>query len=114
MIKKTPIKRKTIKKIKPFKFFVYRVIINNVTRYIGYTSDLKKREYTHNYLFNQPKPTKLLYKKAKELNQTYITLIPIRGFKTKVESKRYEMLLILNDHFGNKELYQSIPKITDF
>ena len=47
------------------------------------------------------------------LDESKIILEIVGVYKTKVESKRMEMLVILKDYFGKKMLYQSVPNISD-
>lgn len=93
-------------------YIVYKVKIMDSIRYIGYTNDIKRRQYNHNYLLKKGKK-KILYDELRKLNILSIELLPIKYFKTKVEAKRYECLLILNDHFTNKQLLQKVPRISD-
>jgi predicted GIY-YIG superfamily endonuclease len=95
-------------------YWVYRVEVLGTTRYIGYTDDLTRREKQHNYLcFKVGKKKKLYDGIKKSPGIKTIELTPIKTFRTKIEAKRYEAFLILNDYFNKKELWQHIPKITD-
>jgi predicted GIY-YIG superfamily endonuclease len=95
-------------------FWIYRIDIDKKTRYIGYTEDIDRREKQHNYLCFSAGKNKELYNNIKKLSKTKtITLTPIKTFRTKVEAKRYECFLILNDYFTKKELWQRVPRITD-
>ena len=95
-------------------YHVYRVEVSGMTRYIGYTENIDSREKQHNYLcFKKLKKKKLYDGIRGDKNTTKIHLIPVKTFLTKVEAKRYECFLILNDYFGRGELWQNIPKITD-
>jgi len=100
---------------KKLKYIVYKILIDKKTRYIGHTNDLLRREKQHNYLCFRTKNKKILYNKIKTLYPEYgdLSLIEIKGFNTKIEAKRYECFLILTDYFGDKELWQQIPKISD-
>lgn len=94
-------------------FTVYSINYLNSPIYIGYTSNITKREKQHNYLFTKEKK-KDVYDYLKSLNlNDKIVLIPIKEFKSKSEAKRYEMLLILNDYFSTKSLKQKVPNISD-
>ena len=92
-------------------YTVYKIQIDGVARYIGHTNNLKRRQTQHNYLFRKGK-SKLLYDNIKD-KTTELILIPIKEFKSKVEAKRWECLLILLDHFGEKLLWQKPPQIKD-
>ena len=94
-------------------YFVYQIKVLDKIRYIGYTENLIKREKQHNYLCFKRDNKKELYDNIKKTNQVKINLQVIKSFNNKVEAKRYECLLILEDYFTNKELWQQVPKISD-
>jgi len=95
-------------------YWVYRIEVDKITRYVGYTDDLTRREKQHNYLCFKVGKKKKLYDGIKEIKAVgKIELTPIKTFRTKVEAKRYEAFLILNDYFNKKELWQHIPRISD-
>ena len=94
-------------------YFVYQIKVLDKIRYIGYTENLIKREKQHNYLCFKRDKKKELYDNIKKTNQVEINLEVIKSFNNKVEAKRYECLLILEDYFTNKELWQQVPKISD-
>lgn len=94
-------------------YFVYQIKVLDKIRYIGYTENLIKREKQHNYLCFKRDKKKELYDNIKKTNQVKINLEVIKSFNNKVEAKRYECLLILEDYFTNKELWQQVPKISD-
>lgn len=94
--------------------WVYRIEIEGITRYIGYSEDLTKREKQHNYLCFKKMKKKILYDNIRK--QTGIKSIELRGlksFKTRIEAKRFECFLILNDYFNKKEYWQRVPRISD-
>ena len=95
--------------------YVYKIEIIGKIRYIGYTQDIKSREKQHNYLCFSKGKNKILYNNIKRnfpmVNQ--IKLIVLKTFSTKLEAKRFECYLILNDYFTKRELWQRIPRITD-
>lgn len=92
---------------------VYTISTDRVV-YIGRTVDVKRRQAEHNRMFKIGK-SKVLYDYLRDINfDSKIELIQIAEFKSKTDAKRYEMLLILQDYFGIKELKQSVPQIKDF
>lgn len=104
-------------------YTVYQIKVNGVVSYIGYTKNLKSREYQHNYLLRTGKK-KELYDYCRREKITELELIPIHNFKTKVEAKRFEMYLILYYRFiidnglevplwASVDLMQTIPSIRD-
>lgn len=91
---------------------LYKIEIQGVTRYWGITFDLKRRQAQHNKgLLSDEK--KQLYINCREWGVEKIELIPESHWETRVEAKRMECYLILKDHFENRELWQSVPKISD-
>jgi len=110
-------------------FTVYEIKSDNKRVYIGRTNNLKRRQSEHNrnlkklYTLytetilrgsNGSKPKiKPLYQFLLEKGTTTVELITIKEFRTKIEAKRYEMLLILLDWFYNRELIQKVPSISD-
>lgn len=100
-----------IKKEKPI-YIVYKIIHNKKVIYIGRTNNLIRREKEHNKAIKINK--RKLYQYHRDNGLEEIKLIPIKEFNNKVESKRYEMLLILMDLFSLKLLQQNIPQIKDF
>lgn len=96
-------------------YYVYRIEVENTTRYIGYTENLEIRKKQHNYLCFKTQKKKILYQSIRKLKtMSQIELIPIKSMKTKIDAKRYECFLILNDYFNKKQLWQKVPRITDF
>jgi predicted GIY-YIG superfamily endonuclease len=94
-------------------FWVYRIEVDGITRYIGQTKNIDAREKQHNYLCFKKNKKKVLYNNIRIVKQNKIKLIPVKTFSTHIEAKRYEAFLILNDYFNKKELWQHIPKIKD-
>ena len=98
---------------KPKYFVVYTVVYNLIPIYIGYTGVLKARQYQHNRLFKKGYK-KELYTFLRSVGfEGEIELIPIKAFKTKIEAKRWECYMILQDYFGNLTLKQKVPNISD-
>lgn len=92
-------------------YTVYKIEFNDEACYIGRTSDLKRRQRQHNKaLVSKDRD---LYVWIREQGYDSIELIPIKTFKSKVESKRYECYLILEDYFNKKQLKTKVPSITD-
>ena len=96
-------------------YYIYRIEIDKKIRYVGYTHDIESRKKQHNYLCFKKMKSKILYNKIRRNypNITELKLNIVKTFTTKVEAKRFECWLILNDHFGSKELWQRVPRITD-
>jgi predicted GIY-YIG superfamily endonuclease len=97
-------------------YIVYEITVADNIRYIGMTKNIIKREYEHNYAFKRG-DKKELYDYIKSIGYSpeyYITLNRIKGFKTRADAKRFEIFLIIWDHFYcNKMLKQKIPSISD-
>ena len=108
------------------KHIVYKIEIEGVVRYIGRTNNLKTRQWQHRNAFKKrfngygtPKrfydSLILNYKdRGLEWILDQIILIPIKDFKTKILSKRWEMFVILEYYFSdNNTLWQKVPNISD-
>lgn len=93
-------------------FVVYHILYEGETIYYGQTNDINRREKQHNYALHK-KFEKQLYKYLRERRVDKIELIQLREFKTRVEAKRFEMMLILMRHFAGYKLQQKIPSISD-
>jgi len=96
--------------------YIYKIVIDGETRYIGRTNNISKREYTHNYLFRKGKK-KELYDKVRENHPyvNYLKLEVIGEFKKDIDAKRMECYLILHLYFLKRgQLYQKVPNISDF
>ena len=93
---------------------VYMIKVNGIVRYIGRTNDLVRREAQHNYLCFKKLTKKQLYKEIRKYETlTTIKLQKVKSFQSKVDAKRWECYLILNDYFGKKQLWQTVPRISD-
>ena len=108
------------------KYIVYKIVIEGVVRYIGRTNNIKGRTYQHKRdlkgRFNGLGTPKKFYDnlilnyrdKGLEWILDQIILIPIKDFKTKILSKRWEMFIILEYYFSdNNTLWQKVPNISD-
>lgn len=95
-------------------YHVYIIEYNDKIIYYGRTNDLKRRQYQHNYQLKKEN-NNTLYTYLKENKTSTIVLKSIYEYKTKVESKRMEMYLILKHYFTEEEftLKQKIPNISD-
>ena len=92
-------------------FFVYAILYNNKTLYIGRTNNIHRRKLEHNRLYRKGKD-KLLYDFLRTTNfNGEFELVILNTFSTITESKRYELYLILQDHFTKKQFKQKIPAI---
>ncbi len=105
------VKRKTRKKATG-KTFLYKISIGGITRYIGITNNLSRRQKEHNKGLSGG-DTKELYCFCREEGIENIELIQLEEFSTRVECKRKECFYILADHFTSKKLKQSVPCISD-
>lgn len=94
-------------------YYVYKIDVDGICRYIGITNSIKKRQTRHNYLLNKD-DNKKLYIKMRELNCFDIKLDIIKEFSNKLEASRFEALAILTDWFGKKQLWQAPPKIIKY
>lgn len=92
---------------------VYLLKENEKIIYVGYTNNIKNRLYLHNYHL-QKGTKKILYDYLRQQDISKIDKLEIIFCGSKVECKRYEAMLILQDHFSpNPQLKQQIPKISD-
>lgn len=96
-------------------YYVYKILFEGKTVYIGRTNNITKRKQHHKSLYKSGKKKKL-YDYLRNTNKFdgIFELITIKSFINLTDAKNYEMLLILKDYFGKKELLQSVPKISDF
>ena len=103
------------------RYIVYKIEVDSVVVYIGYTKDLKKREYQHNYSLNKGY-NKELYTYLRSMSIFNVKLVEVASFNRKTDAKRFEMYLILHYKFirdsvlevpifDYTELKQSIPII---
>lgn len=96
-------------------YFVYEIEIAGTTRYIGYTENPQKREKQHNYLCYKKNKSKQLYQKIRDNHNDVleIRLAVVKEFKSKIDAKRWECLMILEDYFNERRLWQQVPRISD-
>ncbi|NBR22895.1 MAG: hypothetical protein EBU08_03745 [Micrococcales bacterium] len=96
-------------------YTVYEIWISGRRRYVGFTKDLIQRQKQHNRLCFKTDYKKDLYNNIRKWHPELkeVMLIESRKFKDKVEAKRWECLLILDDHFSVKDLWQKVPRISD-
>ena len=115
---KRKVTTKKLKKIRKKKTYtVYKIEFEGKIVYYGHTSNLKLRQYRHNYDCFTTRLKKQLYDYLRDKNCRRIELIPMNEYNNKVDAKRKEIYLILADYFVNNlelTLKQSIPKISDF
>jgi predicted GIY-YIG superfamily endonuclease len=90
-------------------FYVYKIEISGVVRYIGMTDNLKRRQNQHTRAYIKG-DSKYLYKQIR-LNapDEPISLEIVREFDNRGDCKRYEALLILENYFRDRNLWQSFP-----
>lgn len=90
-------------------YSVYKIKVNGITRYIGYTDNLIRRQKEHTREYKKG-GTKYLYRMTREVApETIWELILIKDFTNKGDAKRYEAFLILIDWFGKRQLWQAPP-----
>jgi len=94
------------------KYKVYSIVHKNKVIYIGRTNNLKRREYEHNYNLRMEK-SNLIYDYLREEKVDKIVLKQLYEYNKKIDSKRMEMYLILDDYFNDKFLKQKVPSISD-
>lgn len=91
---------------------LYKIELNGEIIYIGITNDLKRRQQQHN-LNIKKNVNRPLYTHLNSLNISNVTLTTLASFKSRVEAKRMECYLILQDYFNDKQLKQKVPRISD-
>lgn len=102
-----------MKKTNKPKYSVYFIQVAGVLRYIGYTSNIKRREYTHNYLLKKGTDKKLYNIIREKYPNMTIELQVIDEFDSKTRAKQFEALIILYDSFNEGQLWQTIPRLSD-
>jgi predicted GIY-YIG superfamily endonuclease len=104
--------KKKRKKKSQGKTYLYKVEISGIIRYYGITNDLKRRQSQHNLGLHK-REKKELYDFLVEQEIDKITLIEVQIFKKRIDAKRMEAFLILEDYFSKKELKQKVPSLSD-
>lgn len=94
-------------------FWVYKIEIGGIVRYIGYTNDLERRVKEHNYLCFKKEKKKKLYDNIRINGGDKIELLVVGSFRNRIDAKRFECFMILKDYFSDRLLWQSVPKISD-
>lgn len=96
-------------------YTVYSINHLGTPIYIGITNDLSRRTKQHNYLYRKGF-NKQVYNYIRSLgykDEPIIYLTPMRSFNSRTRAKQFEMYLILQDLFGDKNLEQRVPNISD-
>jgi predicted GIY-YIG superfamily endonuclease len=94
------------------KTVVYSITCNGTVRYIGITNCLIRRATQHNKGISSD-DRKPFYIWCRENGIESVDLEMIYEYKTRVEAKRRECLIILQDHFNEKQLINKVPNISD-
>jgi predicted GIY-YIG superfamily endonuclease len=96
---------------------VYGIYLEGMMVYCGMSNSLIRRSFEHNRDIN--KATSRAYDKdlygylrSKGINS--VVLVELFSFNKRVDAKRKEMQIILEDYFGAKLLKQKVPNISDF
>lgn len=95
-------------------YYVYKIMIDGVCRYVGITNDIKKRQTRHNYLLKTGYDKKLYNKIRDKHNSHTISLEIVKEYDNKLEAARFEAYAILTDWFNKKQLWQAAPKIIKY
>lgn len=97
---------------KSIKYIVYRIVDDDKTIYIGYTSNLYRRTQQHKYNINRLVHRDFYkYLFTRGIKEVYLE--PIEEFNSKVEAKRYEIMIQLLYHFSGHKTLNRIPSICD-
>ena len=96
-------------------YTIYEIRLGGVRRYIGMTNNIKRRQSQHRLDSKREDMTKSLYKMKRQLHsEEEIVLEVVYQTEKKIEAIRMEAYLILKDHFGECELWQSPPHIIKY
>ena len=94
-------------------YYVYKIIIDRITRYIGRTNNIDRRTKEHNYRYKTGLDKPLYnFLRSTQFDKD-IKLQIVYKSKNKTDAKRKEMFLILKDYFSKKQLIQKVPRISD-
>lgn len=103
-----------MKKPKPI-YYIYSIKLGGLTRYIGMTNNIKRRQSQHRTDSKKLDLTKSFYKMKRQLHlEEEIVLEVIYQTEKKIEAIRMEAYLILKDHFADAQLWQSPPQIIKY
>jgi hypothetical protein len=88
--------------------FVYRIVIDDIVRYIGVTNNVNRRQKEHVRAFKKNND-KYLYRMMREslLDENYLVLETISDELSIIDARRLEAKIILDDYFSDKNLWQS-------
>lgn len=101
------------KKKKSKEFYIYNIQYFGQVLYIGQTNNIKRRQSQHNRALKNPDKKQEIYEYLRELGAKEITLTLLETYSDRVTAKRRECYLILKDYFGQKQLKNKIPNISD-
>jgi len=95
-------------------YVVYEIKIDDIRRYVGMTNNITRREKEHNRGLRAG-DSKLLYKNLLEIGRLdEIKLEVLYEYNTKTQAVRMEALLILEDWFSDKRLWQVPPRVIKY
>jgi predicted GIY-YIG superfamily endonuclease len=90
-------------------YYVYRIKVDGVTRYIGITNNPVRRQKEHRRDYEKG-DAKYLYRMTREVSpETRYELEIVKEFDLLIDAKRWECFLILKDWFSKRQLWQSQP-----
>ena len=91
-------------------YYVYRIKVDGVTRYIGITNNPGRRQKEHRRDYEKG-DAKYFYRMTREVSpETRYELEIVKEFDLLSEAQKYEAMLILRFYFSDKdELWQSCP-----
>jgi len=104
--------KKKRKKKSQGKTYLYKIEVSGIIRYYGITNDLTRRQSQHN-LGLRKEEKKELYDFLREQGIDKIQLVEVEVFKKRIDAKRKEAFMILEDYFSRKELKQKVPSLSD-
>jgi predicted GIY-YIG superfamily endonuclease len=90
-------------------YYVYRIKVDGVTRYIGITNNPGRRQKEHRRDYEKG-DAKYFYRMTREVSpETRYELEIVKEFDLLIDAKRWECFLILKDWFSKRQLWQSQP-----